>query len=385
MNDEEEEDEMLAEDGAQNVLQPPKLKSKDIDIATFELPEWSPLLQLEIKEGRLYLDENQRLVKEEVSWYLVKKYGTIPPQGLYTKYSKFLLDVPTFKILREVGTEQYWTGLASKISIYLRRQRELLKKRREEQASQGMVPVNAANMKVHQDLESLRSTDVSPNRAKELLRSTFLLRKAMGYIDYKDVLDKESYLRNPHFLFLEIQNWLDALIPNVQREQKFNDMISKLREIFPEETVNLESELEKIRLISETYKATLNKTHERREAPFDTLEVVPNKSYSFQKANALPFTVTVLYTREKGIKYAMLLGTKDVIGKMKCKSAREVVEIWLGAFMALRQPVPASHLHLSLFLKWALLDIQIPSGVRTPKHKLQMFLRQKYQIVNSMA
>ncbi|KAE8745194.1 hypothetical protein FOCC_FOCC008085 [Frankliniella occidentalis] len=315
MNDEEEEDEMLAEDGAQNVLQPPKLKSKDIDIATFELPEWSPLLQLEIKEGRLYLDENQRLVKEEVSW----------------------------------------------------------------------VPVNAANMKVHQDLESLRSTDVSPNRAKELLRSTFLLRKAMGYIDYKDVLDKESYLRNPHFLFLEIQNWLDALIPNVQREQKFNDMISKLREIFPEETVNLESELEKIRLISETYKATLNKTHERREAPFDTLEVVPNKSYSFQKANALPFTVTVLYTREKGIKYAMLLGTKDVIGKMKCKSAREVVEIWLGAFMALRQPVPASHLHLSLFLKWALLDIQIPSGVRTPKHKLQMFLRQKYQIVNSMA
>ncbi len=73
--------------------------------STFVLLKWSPILNMEIDKGRLHLEENHKLVTEEVSWYLVQQY-MVSPQGVYSKYSKFLLDIPLFKIMREVGSEQ---------------------------------------------------------------------------------------------------------------------------------------------------------------------------------------------------------------------------------------------------------------------------------------
>lgn len=62
-------------------------------------------MRTEINEGRLYLESNKVLLKEESAWHILGIHGWNPPQGTYESFARFLIAKPKYSIMGNAAAQ----------------------------------------------------------------------------------------------------------------------------------------------------------------------------------------------------------------------------------------------------------------------------------------
>ncbi|KAJ1518799.1 hypothetical protein ONE63_011587 [Megalurothrips usitatus] len=368
-HDDEEETEPLQEKGKKK----PSLPER------FPLPVWSPLLQLEIKEGRLYMEENKKLLKQECVWHIVDLVGGMDPaQGTFAKFAKRLFEEPEYQLLEDTASINKHSTFAAALSKYLREQRALLEKRRQKQNVDAQAAVIgqplASTDQLKNELELLqKNPNMNQNKAIGIMKRTFNLRQQIKFSHYKDQLTANKYLLVPRLLQVELNLHLLNQRPNQEaREGNFRKMLAKLSAIHGVEEVP-DTEVGKLELVLKMHKMMTQKKYQNSKlVPVELKEVQPN-----QQINIVPqrcaFSLLVL-TCNSDVKNVVVEGEKEIICKFPSMSAHEILETFVLIHHVFNSS-PAMELEYFYdFLCYALYEKPIPTqDIFEAVHLLDIF------------